>query len=153
MSRNRRYSAGWRDRGRRGRPRRGGVQRARCEQQPGRPAEARPAAATAGPIKIAVVDAQSGQLSDLGQFEWRRASSSPSTQANAAGGVDGRKIQLTLFDDQGDPTVGTELARKIASEGYVAMFGTAESAVTDRHGAHPQSPRRSPTSPRASPPS
>ena len=51
-------------------------------------------------------------------------------QANAAGGVNGRKIQLTLYDDQGDPTVGTELARKIASEGDIAMFGTAESAVT-----------------------
>ena len=43
--------------------------------------------------------------------------------------TDGRS-QLTLYDDQGDPTVGTELARKIASDGDIAMFGTAESAVT-----------------------
>lgn len=85
--------------------------------------------AAAGPIKIAVVDAQSGAESDLGQFEWRGVSLAVN-QANAAGGVDGRKIQLTLYDDQGDPTVGTELARKIASEGDIAMFGTAESAVT-----------------------
>jgi branched-chain amino acid transport system substrate-binding protein len=83
----------------------------------------------AGPIKIAVVDAQSGASSDLGQFEWRGVSLAVN-QVNAAGGVDGRKIQLTLYDDQGDPTVGTELARKIASEGDVAMLGTAESAVT-----------------------
>ena len=86
-------------------------------------------AAAAGPIKIAVVDAQSGSNSDLGQFEWRGVSLAVK-QANAAGGVDGRKIQLTLYDDQGDPTVGTELARKIASDGDIAMFGTAESAVT-----------------------
>jgi branched-chain amino acid transport system substrate-binding protein len=85
--------------------------------------------AAAGPIKIAVVDAQSGSNSDLGQFEWRGVSLAVN-QVNAAGGVDGRKIQLTLYDDQGDPTVGTELARKIASDGDVAMFGTAESAVT-----------------------
>lgn len=85
--------------------------------------------AAAGPIKIAVVDAQSGAESDLGQFEWRGVSLAVN-QANAAGGVDGRKIRLTLYDDQGDPTVGTELARKIASAGDVAMFGTAESAVT-----------------------
>ena len=84
---------------------------------------------TAAPIKIAVVDAQSGSASDLGQFEWRGVSLAVK-QANAAGGVDGRKIQLTLYDDQGDPTVGTELARKIASNGDVAMLGTAESAVT-----------------------
>jgi branched-chain amino acid transport system substrate-binding protein len=85
--------------------------------------------AAAGPIKIAVVDAQSGSNSDLGQFEWRGVSLAVK-QANAAGGVDGRKIQLTLYDDQGDPTVGTELARKVASDGDIAMFGTAESAVT-----------------------
>ena len=85
--------------------------------------------AAAGPIKIAVADAQSGAESDLGQFEWRGVSLAVN-QANAAGGIDGRKIQLTLYDDQGDPTVGTELARKIASEGDIAMFGTAESAVT-----------------------
>jgi branched-chain amino acid transport system substrate-binding protein len=88
-----------------------------------------PGSAAAGPIKIAVVDAQSGADSDLGQFEWRGVSLAVN-EANAAGGIDGRKIQLTLYDDQGDPTVGTELARKISSEGDIAMFGTAESAVT-----------------------
>src|SRR6266567_5267919 len=51
--------------------------------------------AAAGPIKIAVVDAQSGALSDLGQFEWRGVSLAVN-QANAAGGIGGRKIQLTL---------------------------------------------------------
>jgi branched-chain amino acid transport system substrate-binding protein len=85
--------------------------------------------ANSQPIKIAVVDAQSGSESDLGQFEYRGVKLAVD-QANAAGGIDGRKISLGLFDDQGDPTVGTELARKIASEGYIAMFGTAESAVT-----------------------
>lgn len=85
--------------------------------------------AATGPIKIAVVDAQSGADSDLGQFEWRGVKLAVS-QANAAGGIDGRQISLTLYDDQGDPTVGTELARKIASQGDIAMFGTAESAVT-----------------------
>jgi branched-chain amino acid transport system substrate-binding protein len=83
----------------------------------------------AGPVKIAVVDAQSGALSDLGQFEWRGVSLAVN-QVNAAGGIGGRKIQLKLYDDRGDPTVGTELARKIASDGDVAMLGTAESAVT-----------------------
>ena len=76
-----------------------------------------------------MVDAQSGSSSDLGQFEYRGVKLAVD-QANAAGGVDGRKITLSLLDDQGDPTVGTELARKIASQGDVAMLGTAESAVT-----------------------
>lgn len=82
-----------------------------------------------GPIKIAVIDAQSGQLSSLGAWEAKGANLAVS-ECNAKGGIDGRKIQLDVFDDQGDPTTGTNLARKIASEHYVAMIGTAESAVT-----------------------
>jgi branched-chain amino acid transport system substrate-binding protein len=82
-----------------------------------------------GPIKIAVVNAQSGQLSSLGQWEWKGAKLA-ADQWNAKGGINGRQIKLDVFDDTGDPTVGTSLARKIASEGYVAMIGTAESAVT-----------------------
>ena len=84
---------------------------------------------TSGPIKIAVVDAQSGQLSSLGAWEYKGAKLAVD-QWNAKGGIDGRRIQLDVFDDAGDPTVGTNLARKIAGEGYVAMIGTAESAVT-----------------------
>jgi branched-chain amino acid transport system substrate-binding protein len=82
-----------------------------------------------GPFKIAVVNAQSGQLSSLGQWEWKGAKLA-ADEWNAKGGINGREIELELFDDQGDPTVGTNLARKLASEGFVAMIGTAESAVT-----------------------
>jgi len=82
-----------------------------------------------GPIKIALVDAQSGQLSSLGAWELKGARLAVD-EWNAAGGISGRQIQLDVFDDQGDPTTGTNLARKIDSEGYIAMLGTAESAVT-----------------------
>jgi branched-chain amino acid transport system substrate-binding protein len=84
---------------------------------------------TQGPIKIALVDAQSGQLSSLGAWELKGARLAID-EWNAAGGISGRQIELGVFDDQGDPTVGTNLARKIASEGYLAMIGTAESGVT-----------------------
>ena len=69
-----------------------------------------------GPIKIAVIDAQSGQSSSLGHWEYDGVKLAVK-QANAAGGIDGRKIALTLFDDQGDPTVTTDIARKVASGG------------------------------------
>jgi branched-chain amino acid transport system substrate-binding protein len=82
-----------------------------------------------GPIKVALVDAQSGQLSSLGAWELKGAKLAV-TEWNTAGGINGRQIQLDVFDDQGDPTTGTNLARKIDSEGYIAMLGTAESAVT-----------------------
>jgi branched-chain amino acid transport system substrate-binding protein len=82
-----------------------------------------------GPIKIANVNAQSGQLSSLGQWEHKGVKLAIE-EVNKAGGVNGRQIKLDLFDSQGDPTVGTNVARKIAAEGYIAMLGTAESAVT-----------------------
>jgi branched-chain amino acid transport system substrate-binding protein len=82
-----------------------------------------------GPIKIALVDAQSGQLSSLGAWELKGAKLAVD-EWNKAGGINGRQIALDVFDDQGDPTTGTNVARKIASEGYIAMLGTAESAVT-----------------------
>ena len=82
-----------------------------------------------GPIKIALVDAQSGQLSSLGAWELKGARLAVN-EWNKAGGINGRQIQLDVFDDQGDPTTGTNVARKIVSEGYIAMLGTAESAVT-----------------------
>ncbi len=84
---------------------------------------------TSGPIKIAVVDAQSGEDSSLGQWEYNGAKLAVA-QWNAKGGIDGRQIQLTLFDDKADPTTGTDIAAKLASEGFVAMIGTAESGVT-----------------------
>jgi branched-chain amino acid transport system substrate-binding protein len=82
-----------------------------------------------GPIKIAVADAQSGQLSSLGAWELKGAKLAVQ-EWNSKGGINGRQIQLGVFDTQADPTIGTNLARKIASEGYIAMIGTAESAVT-----------------------
>lgn len=88
-----------------------------------------PASQAAGtdPIKIAVVDAQSGQSSSLGKWEYNGVKLAVDA-ANAAGGIDGRKVELTVFDDQNDPTVSTNLARKVASEGFIAVFGPAESA-------------------------
>ncbi|WP_328885394.1 ABC transporter substrate-binding protein [Streptomyces sp. NBC_00316] len=82
-----------------------------------------------GPIKIAVVDAQSGQLASLGDWEAKGAKLAVS-EWNKKGGINGRKIELTVFDDQGDPTTGTNIARKLDSGNYIAMIGTAESAVT-----------------------
>ncbi|MBO2448600.1 ABC transporter substrate-binding protein [Actinomadura barringtoniae] len=82
-----------------------------------------------GPIKIALVDAQSGQLSSLGKWEHKGVKLAID-EWNKAGGINGRTVKLDVFDDQGDPTVGTNIARKIDSQNYIAMLGTAESAVT-----------------------
>ena len=85
---------------------------------------------SAGPVKLAIVDAQSGQLSSLGHWEHNGVTLAVD-EVNAKGGVcGGRKITLDQFDDQGDPTTGTTLAQKVATGGYAAVLGTAESGVT-----------------------
>ena len=88
-----------------------------------------PAASDDGPIKFAIANAQSGQLSSLGAWELKGARLAVE-EFNADGGLDGRKVELTVFDSQGDPTTGTSIAQKISSGGFTAMLGTAESAVT-----------------------
>lgn len=95
----------------------------------GTPGSDEASGSSSGDIKIAVANAQSGQLSALGAWELKGVKLAVN-EWNDEGGIDGRKIKLTVFDSQGDPTTGTSIARKITSGGYTAMFGTAESAVT-----------------------
>ncbi|SDY61269.1 substrate-binding protein [Modestobacter sp. DSM 44400] len=83
----------------------------------------------AGPINFAVIDAQSGQFSSLGHWEHNGVQLAVDEQ-NADGGVCGRKLTLTQFDDQGDPTTGTTLAQKVATGDFTAVFGSANSGVS-----------------------
>ena len=83
-----------------------------------------------GPVKFAIIDAQSGQYSSLGQWEHDGVQLAVDQQ-NAKGGIcGGRKMTLDQFDDQGDPTTGTTLAQKVATGGYAAVFGSANSGVS-----------------------
>ena len=50
---------------------------------------------------------------------------------NAKGGIKGRKIQLVVEDDAGDPRTAALAAQKLASAGVVAVIGTYGSAVTE----------------------
>lgn len=86
-------------------------------------------AAGSGPIKVAIIGPQSGVTSFLGESE-RQAIQLAFDQANKAGGIDGRKIEFTVYDDKGDPTTGSNLARRAASEGAIAVMGSSLSGVT-----------------------
>lgn len=82
-----------------------------------------------GPIKIASVSPHSGQFSSLGAWELNGVKLAVA-EANAAGGINGRKLEISVLDDQGDPTVATNLARKAASDGVVFVFGSSMSGNT-----------------------
>ncbi len=83
-------------------------------------------AAKSGPIKAAIINPQSGQVSSLGAWELKGVQLAIN-EANQAGGIDGRKIEVSVYDDQGDPTVATNLARKAVGDGSIVVFGSATS--------------------------
>jgi branched-chain amino acid transport system substrate-binding protein len=94
-------------------------------------AEADPAAEPPAPepIRIAIINPQTGDFSSLGQWEHKGVKLAVD-EANAAGGVHGRPIELSIFDDQGVPANAAALAEKVATAGYVAIFGSALSGNT-----------------------
>ena len=101
---------------------------------PGRQVQRLPAApaqrrASGEAIKVAQIAAHSGQLAQLGDWD-QEALDLAFKEKNDAGGVCGRPLELTVFDDQGDPTVGVNVTRQALDTGIVAAFATTESAVT-----------------------
>jgi branched-chain amino acid transport system substrate-binding protein len=81
------------------------------------------------PVRIAIINPQTGDFSSLGKWEHKGVKLAVD-EANAAGGVNGRPIELSVFDDQGVGANAAELAGKVAAAGYVAIFGSALSGNT-----------------------
>lgn len=52
-------------------------------------------------------------------------------ETNAAGGINGKKVELVVEDDAGDPRTAALAAQKLAGAGVVAVIGTYGSAVTE----------------------
>jgi branched-chain amino acid transport system substrate-binding protein len=92
-------------------------------------AEAPTGPADAPPVRIAVINPQSGDFSSLGKWEHMGVKLAVD-EANAAGGVRGRRIELSVFDDRGDAKVAATLAQQVGGAGFVAIFGSALSGNT-----------------------
>lgn len=95
-----------------------------CGGEP--PPPARPALE---PIRIAIINPQTGDFSSLGQWEHKGVKLAVD-EANATGGVHGRPIELSVFDDEGVAARAAELAQKVGAGGYVAILGSALSGNT-----------------------
>jgi branched-chain amino acid transport system substrate-binding protein len=80
------------------------------------------------PIRVDVIGPQSGQNAVLGDWDWKGVTLAVN-QANAGGGVGGRKVELTQYNDQGDPTTGADLARRAQSDRATIVFGSPLSTV------------------------
>jgi branched-chain amino acid transport system substrate-binding protein len=90
-----------------------------------------PALAQSGaPIKIGVLIALSGPAAAYGAEE-RRAIEAATEQVNAAGGINGRKIELVVRDTKTNPTEAARLAGQvIADDKVIAIIGATTGSET-----------------------
>lgn len=86
------------------------------------------AAAAEGPIKIGVQAPITGQYAAEGQGI-ENAVKLIAKQHNDAGGVDGRKIEVTVCDDEGKAAQAAICARKLVNDGVIAVIGTYTSGA------------------------
>lgn len=86
------------------------------------------------PYKIGVLVSQTGPASQLGVGELRGAQLA-ADHLNAAGGVDGHKIQIVALDDQTQPDQDVQQARQLVSQKVAAIVGP--SVVAGCHAVAP----------------
>jgi branched-chain amino acid transport system substrate-binding protein len=80
-------------------------------------------------IKIGLVASQNGDLRPWGQDSAYGAQLAVE-EANAAGGVNGKKIELMIQDSNSDQVQGKSAAEKLAGEGVVGLLGEVASGIT-----------------------
>ena len=80
-------------------------------------------------IKIGVAGAHSGDLASYG-LPSVNAVKLVVANVNAAGGIDGRKIEVVVEDDQCKAEIATNTAAKLVGEGVVAVIGHICSGAT-----------------------
>lgn len=91
-----------------------------------------PAAAMAQarePIRVGLVTSQSGAFAEAGVYVVR-AIQFAVDEANAKGGVDGRKVELRIADDESTPDAGRRAGEKLARDGYNLLIGPIASSIS-----------------------
>ncbi|MDR0479481.1 MAG: branched-chain amino acid ABC transporter substrate-binding protein [Burkholderiaceae bacterium] len=86
------------------------------------------AQAAGGPIKIGVQAPITGDYAAEGQGI-QNGVKLLADQQNAKGGLLGRKIEVTVCDDEGKPATAAICARKLVNDGVIAVIGTYTSGA------------------------
>lgn len=81
------------------------------------------------PVKVGLVSSKTGVWAEMGE-EVIRGVRFAIDEANATGGVDGRKIEVAEGDDEGNPDAGRRAAEKLARDGYRFLIGPIGSAIS-----------------------
>lgn len=80
------------------------------------------------PVRIGLLSSQSGVFAQQGE-EVIRGVQFAIEEANAKGGVDGRKVQVQVADDEGTPEAGRRVAEKLARDGHNLLIGAIPSGI------------------------
>lgn len=86
-------------------------------------------ATAADTIKIGVAAPLTGALAKMGQ-DIRNGVDLAVSDQNAKGGVLGKKIELVVGDDKGDPREGITVANKLVQSGVLGVVGHLNSGIT-----------------------
>ena len=84
---------------------------------------------TPKPIKIGFSAELTGARGELGVMA-RDGALMAVSEINAAGGINGRPIELIVKDDQGDPEIARQVDEELIAEGVVAVIGHITSGQT-----------------------
>lgn len=77
---------------------------------------------TKEPVKIGFITSITGPYADLGA-QARRAAEFAIEEANRAGGVDGRKVEMEILDNEAKPDLTRRQAEKLTAGGYRILLG------------------------------
>ncbi len=80
------------------------------------------------PVRIGLLSSKSGVFAQQGE-EVIRGVQFAIEEANAKGGVDGRKVEVQVADDEGTPEAGRRVAEKLARDGHNLLIGAIPSGI------------------------
>ena len=86
--------------------------------------------ATAESIKIGLMGPMTGSWASEGQ-EMKQVVELLAEDLNGKGGVSGKKLEIIVEDDGGDPRTAALAAQRLATRGVAAVIGTYGSSVTE----------------------
>jgi branched-chain amino acid transport system substrate-binding protein len=81
------------------------------------------------PVKIALVSSKSGNFAAMG-VDVLNGVRFAVEEANAKGGVDGRRVIVAEGDDEGTPDAGRRVAEKLTREGHNLIIGPITSSIS-----------------------
>jgi branched-chain amino acid transport system substrate-binding protein len=87
-------------------------------------------ARAADTVKIGLMAPMTGSWASEGQ-EMKRNVELLANELNAKGGLNGKKVEILVEDDGGDPRTASLAAQRLSTKGVVAVIGTYGSAVTE----------------------